>query len=81
MKDILIGLTVFLVCWYIPIILYLNFGTFKRWFHGVLEWHRPDKTRTWNDGRATYSQCKWCGKEIMRDSQGNWLVIDGDDLS
>lgn len=55
-----------------PIILYLEFGWFKGFYHDVLGWHEPiDKE--WFDGCNFCSHCKYCGKEIMQDSQGNWF--------
>ena len=37
-----------------------------------LGWHKPvDKVEF--DGRAWLSKCKYCGKDIMENNQGNWI--------
>ena len=38
----------------------------------VLGWHKP-KDRMMFDGCNIHSVCRYCGKEIMQDSQGNWF--------
>lgn len=38
----------------------------------ILGWHRP-KREAFFDGVNIHSKCKYCGKEIMQDSQGNWF--------
>ena len=53
--------------------LYFKFGFLKFYYHGVLGWHRPDGSPKWSDGLSTHSKCKYCGKDIMQDSQGNWF--------
>ena len=56
-------------------LLYLLFGAGKTFFDGVLGWHKPSKEiRT--DGIFIQSTCKYCGKKIEQDSQGNWFEID-----
>lgn len=52
-------------------ILYHKFGLFKTFYHDVLKWHEP--TTIWFDRCYIHSVCKHCGKEIMRDSRGNWF--------
>lgn len=43
-------------------------------FCKVLGWHKPYKNAPyWYDGCSVHSTCKRCGKEVMRDSQGNWF--------
>ena len=54
--------------------LYLWLGWFKRFYHDLLGWHRPDESLDESfDGCSVCSVCKYCGKEIMQDSQGNWF--------
>lgn len=53
-------------------ILYLVTGIGKRFYHDILEWHKPDDKQSF-DGCSYHSICKYCGKEIMQDSQGNWF--------
>ena len=55
-----------------PMILYLKFGWFKGFYHDILGWHEPTDEMEF-DGYNTCSHCKYCGKEIMQDSQGNWF--------
>ena len=64
----------FLLLFYIPPILYFTKGWFKSYFHDFLKWHQPDEnTPIWCDGCYDHFVCKYCGKEIMRDSQENWF--------
>lgn len=67
--GIVVGLS-FII--FTPIILYLKFGWFKVFYHDVLQWHEPIDEE-WFDGCIFCSRCKYCGKEIMQDSQGNWF--------
>lgn len=53
--------------------LYSRFGLFKFYYHDVLEWHRPDNSPKSFDGLSVHAKCKYCGKDIMQDSQGNWF--------
>lgn len=49
-------------------------GRIFNWFyHDVLEWHLPDGKPQEFDGCSIHTHCKFCGKEIMQDSQGNWF--------
>lgn len=43
-------------------------------FHDILGWHRPNNELTF-DGLSEHSHCKFCNKEIMQDSQGNWFTF------
>lgn len=62
----------FMGIFYGSAILYFAFGWFKRWYHDVLGWHRPDDSGQSYDGASFHAHCKYCGKEITQDSQGNW---------
>ena len=62
-------LALFLIC--AP--LYCKFGLFKWFYHDILEWHEPDNSPQWSDGMSSHAICKYCGREIMQDSQGNWF--------
>ncbi len=46
---------------------------FKKWFHDLMGWHLPKEGDIKTDGFIEVSHCKFCGKEIMQDSQGNWF--------
>ena len=53
--------------------LYIKFGWLAFWYHDVLGWHEPDDSPQWYDMCNHHARCKYCGKEIMQDSQGNWF--------
>jgi len=53
-------------------VLYLLTGFGKQFYHDVMEWHMPTDSQGW-DGCSFTSTCKYCGKDIMQDSQGNWF--------
>lgn len=74
MSDLIELVVVIIVTlvFYGSVILYHVFGCFKRFYHDVLGWHKPTDEREF-DGCSPHSRCKYCGKEIMRDSQGNWF--------
>ncbi len=47
-------------------------GAIGKWFyHNILGWHLPQHEESF-DGCSWRSTCKFCGKEIEQDSQGNW---------
>lgn len=66
---LLAGLIIFMIAGAI----YLKAGLFKKFYHDVLGWHQPNNSPQWSDGCSTHSVCKYCGKDIMQDSQGNWF--------
>lgn len=39
--------------------------------HDILGWHDCDATGF--DGASATGTCKYCGKECLQDSQGNWF--------
>lgn len=42
--------------------------------HDIMLWHEPDRDNGYEfDGCSLHAKCKWCGKDIMQDSQGNWF--------
>lgn len=54
--------------------LYLTCGKCRRLYHDILGWHQPDDKETFISwGGFLHSKCKWCGKDIEEDSQGNWF--------
>ena len=56
------------------IIYMISNGRIFNWFyHDVLEWHMPNDELQEFDGCSIHTHCKFCGKEIMQDSQGNWF--------
>lgn len=42
-------------------------------FHDIMGWHYPDDSSSF-DGCSVHSRCRYCKKEIMQDSQGNWFI-------
>ena len=70
-----IAFIIFVIC----SLFYMRCGFFKRFFHDGLHWHEP--TTIWFDGFQVHSICKHCGKEIMRDSQGNWFLFRGSEAN
>ena len=54
-------------------IFYFKKEYFKRFYHDVLKWHTPKNDISSFDGCSFHHRCKHCGKEIMQDSQGNWV--------
>jgi len=66
-------LAIFLVTWVCGIIYLATSGKVCKWFfHNVMKWHLPNNEESF-DGCSIHSTCKFCGKEIMQDSQGNWF--------
>ena len=53
-------------------LLYMWRGLGKWFYHDILRWHMPTDSQGF-DGCSFTSTCKYCGKEIMQDSQGNWF--------
>ena len=45
----------------------------QRYFHDHVGWHFPANGITGWDGASFHATCKFCGKDIMQDSQGNWF--------
>lgn len=43
--------------------------------HDIMGWHKPDGSH-FNDGCSEHSHCRFCHKEIMQDSQGNWFTFN-----
>ena len=54
--------------------LYFKLGWFRFFYHNFLGWHTPDNSiEHWSDGLSEHATCKYCKKDIMQDSQGNWF--------
>ena len=55
--------------------IYESTGFGKWFFDRILGWHKPvDKVE--RCGPLNISTCKYCGKRITQDSQGNWFEVD-----
>jgi hypothetical protein len=69
-----IALFVLIALFLVLSIFYLKLGWFKRLYHDLLGWHEPDKSAGETfDGCSVHAKCKYCGEDIMQDSQGNWF--------
>lgn len=55
---------------------YFGLGWFKFYCHDLLGWHIPDESTQWFDGCSRCAVCKYCGKYILQDSQGNWFSYE-----
>ena len=74
LKIILVSIMGILLIWLSGAVLYQTTGFFKFFFHDILGWHEPDKDeRKYFDGCNRHATCKYCGKDIIEDSQGNWF--------
>ena len=60
---------------YIGAGLYSAFGFLKFFYHDFLHWHRPYDSSQWSDGCSDHAICKYCEKDIIQDSQGNWFTF------
>ena len=47
----------------------------KKFLHDVLGWHDGKLGPHFFDGASNHAVCSQCGKEVMQDSQGNWLPL------
>lgn len=64
-----------IVFWLLPLIWNIKpFKLYTCFCHDILGWHKPDDTHEF-DGCSEHSHCRFCGKEIMQDSQGNWFTF------
>ncbi len=54
-------------------LLYFKKGMGKNFYHNVLHWHTPSDGPKTIDECRTGAVCKYCGKKIIMDSQGNWF--------
>lgn len=52
--------------------LYTKFGFCKWFYHDVMGWCYPSDESYFN-GVSECSKCRFCGRDIMQDSQGNWF--------
>ena len=71
-KTVLLIGSLALIIFLAASVLYLKFGIGKHLYHNILGWHMPNGTEGF-DGCSCHSICKYCGKNIMQDSQGNWF--------
>ena len=61
------------IMWMSGVIYLISKGRIFNWFyHNIMGWHLPDDKPQEFDGCNIRTHCKFCGKEIIQDSQGNW---------
>lgn len=73
-RNIFFVISVSSIIWmFIGMLLYFKLGLFKFFYHDFLHWHAPDDSPYYCDGLTEHATCKYCGKDIMQDSQGNWF--------
>lgn len=76
MKAFMIVSFTFIAVMFFTSLLYMTLGWFRHFYHDVLEWHIPDESASkilkFSD-LDVHCKCKYCGKDIMQDSQGNWF--------
>lgn len=76
MKTILTILLIIFGLFSFGSVFFLSFGWLKFFYHDMLKWHKPAKGERQDfDGCNVHSVCKYCGKEIIQDSQGNWFEV------
>lgn len=75
LKGVGYSILIFISLFLIFAVLYCWLGLFREIFHDKLEWHKPSNMICYG-GPNMYSKCKFCGKEIMMDSQGNWFEVN-----
>jgi hypothetical protein len=44
------------------------------WMCDTMDWHRPHSMDVGFDGASAHSNCKYCGRKVLQDSQGNWFA-------
>ncbi len=76
-EIMLILLIILLSSMWITGVIYILTGFGKWFYHDILEWHKPSEESTF-DGCSFNSTCRYCGKRIIQDSQGNWFTYEGD---
>ena len=70
---VILGL--FFIHWLSGIIWLIHPYKAGTWFwHDIMHWHKPDGGVSF-DGCSAHSHCKFCKKEILQDSQGNWFTF------
>ena len=77
MKIMMAIMIAYFIAWSMGIICIFSDGhIFGRLFHKTLGWHFPDDNPKAFDGLSVHARCRFCGKEIMQDSQGNWFLAE-----
>jgi len=49
----------------------------RHWCCRELGWHDGSRSILEFDGISIHGRCRFCGRQVMMDSNGNWFVIDG----
>lgn len=72
MEIISVSICVLILAFIFSSFLYERYSFCKSFFHDVLHWHEPNGT-IYLSGINLMSKCKYCNKDIIQDSQGNWF--------
>ena len=73
-KILEIVVIIIAIAWVSGVVYLISKGKiFKRFYHNILGWHLPSDEPQGFDGCSFHAHCKFCGKEIMQDSQDNWF--------
>lgn len=63
------------ILWFLQLIWWFRPYKAMTWLcHDLMGWHKPDDTH-FHDGCSNHSHCRFCGRKIMQDSQGNWFTF------
>lgn len=63
-----------LIFWFVGLLWSISpYRPFKKFYHDILGWCEPDGKGKTFDGCSIHARCRFCGKDIMQDSQGNWF--------
>ena len=63
------------ICLSFSLLIIFNEKYLPKWFCNNFGWHLFPQS-TWMDGMNEHGKCPRCGKECMKDSQGNWFEVD-----
>lgn len=66
--GVLVGILLLSLLWYVT----GHPKVMKYIAHDMFGWHKPTEF-IYKEGINTISTCKYCGKKIIQDSQGNWF--------
>ena len=62
---------IIIILFAVLLILLITGCIFPRVGHAIFGWHHCDPSGF--DGASMTGTCKYCGKECLQDSQGNWF--------
>lgn len=75
-KILLVFWGLYFLLWIMGVVWLIHPYRMMTWFfHDLLGWHKPNERESF-DGCSVHSHCRFCGREIMEDSQGNWFTFN-----